>query len=336
MEANTSINNNRLFVRLVSLWILSEAFLGGIIHGLKLPASGLLVGGAATICICLIAWHFPNRGTILKATMAVAIFKMMLSPHSPPAAYLAVFFQGVLGELLLRNRRFFSELCLIFGALTMAESALQRILILTLIYGTEFWEAVDKFVLKLTGGNLEHPFSLTLALGYVALHVLAGVFIGRVAWRLILRAVKPQNPAWLIEIPPALSFPTNFERASKPGIRLKAGLFAAWLFLIVLYIQATIQPETAWLPSHKAIHIVARSVLILLCWYLIFSPLLTRWLHAWLKKRQKASSLLMSELLAILPEVNFLVQKSWLISDTRKGFQRILLFTKILIVNILH
>ncbi len=48
----------------------------------------------------LIAYYVPLKGAILKATIIVAIFKMMLSPHTPPSAYIAVFFQGLLGQVL--------------------------------------------------------------------------------------------------------------------------------------------------------------------------------------------------------------------------------------------
>ena len=61
-----------IFYRLIALWALSEAMLGGIIHGLRIPVSGLIVGSCAVICICLIAWYVPKKGSILKATIIVA------------------------------------------------------------------------------------------------------------------------------------------------------------------------------------------------------------------------------------------------------------------------
>ena len=102
--------NKQIYYRLIALWVLCEAMLGGIIHGLKIPVSGLFVGSSAVICICLIAWYVPQKGAIIKATIIVAIFKMMLSPQAPPPAYIAVFFQGLLGELLFfRNRIGYSK-----------------------------------------------------------------------------------------------------------------------------------------------------------------------------------------------------------------------------------
>jgi hypothetical protein len=94
-EAKEISFEKQVYYRLIALWVLCEAFLGGIIHGLKLPISGLVVGSGAIICICLIAYNVQVKGAIIKATIIVAIFKMMLSPHSPPTAYVAVFVPGV-------------------------------------------------------------------------------------------------------------------------------------------------------------------------------------------------------------------------------------------------
>jgi hypothetical protein len=116
-----------IYFRLIGLWILCEAVLGGIIHGLRIPVSGLIVGSSAVVCICLIAWYNPLKGTILKATIIVAIFKMMLSPQAPPTAYVAVFFQGILGEAIFWKRRLYTVSCILFGALALIESGLQRI-----------------------------------------------------------------------------------------------------------------------------------------------------------------------------------------------------------------
>src|SRR5262245_11283230 len=98
-----------VYYRLIAIWVVCEAMLGGIIHALKLPISGLVVGSCAITIVCLIAWYAPARGAILKATVIVAIFKMMLSPQAPLPAYFAVFFQGLMGEVIFRkDRRFYA------------------------------------------------------------------------------------------------------------------------------------------------------------------------------------------------------------------------------------
>ena len=58
---NQSQINQQLYYRLIALWVVCEALLGGIIHGFKLPVSGLIVGSSAVVCICLIAHYVPSR-----------------------------------------------------------------------------------------------------------------------------------------------------------------------------------------------------------------------------------------------------------------------------------
>ena len=66
--------NKLLYYRLIALWILIESFLGGILHGFKIPVTGLMVGGSAMISIIFIARYFPSKGSILKAMLVVASF----------------------------------------------------------------------------------------------------------------------------------------------------------------------------------------------------------------------------------------------------------------------
>src|SRR5687768_16638237 len=100
-------DKEELYYRLVSLWIVCEAFAGGILHAARIPFTGMMVSSLSVTCISLIAFFVPSRTAILKATIIVAFFKLMLSPHSPPTAYVALFFQGYMGQLLFINRKYF-------------------------------------------------------------------------------------------------------------------------------------------------------------------------------------------------------------------------------------
>ena len=170
--------NKSIYYRLIALWVLCEAMLGGIIHGFKIPVSGLVVGSCAIVCICLIAWYVPVKGAIIKATIIVAIFKMMLSPQAPPPAYIAVFFQGLLGELLFWNKRYFRLSCILLAVLGLLESGLQRILMLTIVYGNDLWKVVNNFFNGLTKQKTTTNYSLLIGGGYVLLHLITGIIVG--------------------------------------------------------------------------------------------------------------------------------------------------------------
>ncbi|MES1224974.1 MAG: hypothetical protein ABUT20_56320, partial [Bacteroidota bacterium] len=146
MRKEPTDTNNQIYYRFIALWILCEAMLGGIIHGFKIPVSGLIIGSCSVICISLIAYYVPAKGSIIKATIIVAIFKMMLSPQASFPAYIAVFFQGFVGELLFFNKRFYLVACMLLAILTLLESATQRIFVLVIVYGTDFWKAINEFI----------------------------------------------------------------------------------------------------------------------------------------------------------------------------------------------
>ena len=139
--------SKQVYFRLIALWVICEAFAGGIMHAAKFPFSGLIVSSLAITCIILIAHYVPTRSAIIKATVIVAIFKLMLSPHSPSTAYIAVFFQGMMGQLLLSNKRYFNFGAVILAVLSLVESAIQRILVLVIVYGNELWKVINGFIL---------------------------------------------------------------------------------------------------------------------------------------------------------------------------------------------
>lgn len=326
--------NSVVYYRLVALWVLCEAMLGGIIHGLKLPVSGLFVGGAAVIIISLMAYYTPQKGSILKATIIVAIFKMMLSPQSPPPAYFAVFFQGLLAELVFFNRKFFTLSCFLLAVLSMVESAIQRILVLMILYGAAFWKAVDGFLSKLTN---EHPvthYSFYFAAGYIALHVLAGCFIG---W--ICSSIPAKMMTWKKSIVPFNNTlaTTVIEQSNKRKKNpFKTSLLVVWMVLLALYIQSAIPIGKPILSSNIILQIIVRSVIIVLSWWLLFSPLLTKWLQKILQRKQEQMPQAVKEITQLLPTIKAMVEQSWATVKPMAGTKKIAAFIKIITVNIVY
>ncbi len=308
--------------------------LGGMIHGLKLPVSGLIVGSAAIVCICLIAWYVPGKGSIIKATIIVAIFKMMLSPQAPPPAYIAVFFQGSMGELLFWNRKFFRISCLLLAVLGLLESGLQRILVLTIVYGNEFWKVINDFINGLTRQKQTTNYSLLIGSGYVLLHLIAGIFVGACTSGLPKRIDRwKESKQYVLEAtaPAGILVPA----VSKKRKRLKKGLFIIWLLLIGLYVQSWFKIGTPILPSNISLKILLRSLIIVLSWIFIIGPLLRKALHRWLQKKQTGSQQEVAEVLRLLPATEQLVVQSWKRSAGNKGWKRISNWSRIVLVNAL-
>ncbi len=306
--------------------------LGGIIHGFRIPVSGLVVGSCAVVCICLIAWYAPKKGSIIKATIIVAIFKMMLSPQAPLPAYIAVFFQGLLGELLFHKRRFYTLSCILLGVLALLESGLQRILVLTIVYGNDLWKVVNEFINGLTRQKETNNYSLWIGTAYVALHVITGLLLGWWVSKLPQRVNRwSADESIRVNLAGTVSALPQKEKRKKS--RLKKGLFIFWLMLITLYIQSYFYIGEPLLPSHVSLKILLRSFIIVLGWIFLIGPLLIKLLHNWLKKKQNRSQQEVQEVLHLLPVTQSLIAECWKRSATQKGPGRLNVFCKMVLAN---
>ena len=164
-------------LRITALWAFSEAFMGGILHGLKIPFAGLVLSFVASVCITLIALGNDKAGEIIKATLLVIVVKFILSPHTPPMAYLAVLIQGLVGEMLFFRRMALKPAAFVLTLFSLMYSAFQHLVILTIIFGKGFWEAIDIFLNKITQSFVQSAvhYSFYLILFYLACYLVAGV-----------------------------------------------------------------------------------------------------------------------------------------------------------------
>lgn len=328
--------DKQIYYRLIALWVLCESVLGGIIHGFKLPFSGLIVGSSAVICICLIAFYVPVKGAILKATIIVAIFKMMLSPQTPPTAYIAVFFQGAVGQLLFYSLKNYKIACMLLGVLALVESALQRIIVLTLIYGATFWKAINQFINKLTNEKIITNYSLLITGGYVLFHILFGLMIGAFAAKIIKRSEKWKSLDNSFVIDLSNKKDEIFVPKKSSSTKTKPVFIFIWFVLILLFFQAYFKIGNPLLPSKMPLQIILRSMIIILTWYLFISPILIRVMKKWLLNQQQKSAADIQQVILLLPSTKYILTKSWELSATKKGLKRLKEYCKIVLVNTLR
>jgi hypothetical protein len=148
------MQNTKIILRLTYLWAFIEAGLGGMLHLLHLPVTGLIIGGFAIIVIVLISkYSTDNFLTLLKSLSVVLAVKFIISPHTPFGAYIAVGFQGLIGASIFYLFRLNRFSILLFSMLVMIESALQKPIMAWLIFGKEFWKVALQFIEK----NLNFP-----------------------------------------------------------------------------------------------------------------------------------------------------------------------------------
>jgi len=352
VEENTSSRGN-LYYRLITLWVISEGVAGGIIHGLHFPFSGMFLSGFAVLCICLIGYYAGDKkantklsmsrklitnGAILKATIIVCIFKMMLSPNTPPTAYFAVLFQGVMGQILFVNLKHFRLSCIVLGFLALVESAIQRIFVLVLLYGVGFWNAVNEFITKLTHQKVVNNYSLLLAIMYIFIHGVVGILVGIWASRIV-----PKSQSWqatqhefvIAPVDTGKQF-SNHPASHKKRKILRSVFIFIWILLLLLFFQSLFKIGKPVLSSYKALLILLRSLLIFLTWYFLVSPLVTVFIKKKLQNQKEKSSGDISRILLLLPSTEYIFRTSWNLSGSLTGLKRLRLFWKIVLMNILR
>jgi hypothetical protein len=296
--------------RLTALWALNECGLGGILHAFNSPFTGLVVGGIAMVCITLICSLAENKwNAVMTALVIVLIIKGMVSPHSSPTAYIAVVFQAITGAFIYRILPQMLLGILLFFVLGYIESALQRLLMLTILYGQSFWEAIDiwgRVIAERWQVFMPWSSSRLIIYAYLALHLIAGVVMGYWTWRLVRQIrTKWGDAAYRLQLSgdDAISF------SSKP--RRKKNRWKKYLLLVIVVLMMGIayfvggDLQTAW---QKGLVTLLRVIGIMVVWYVFLSPLVVRWIQGLLKKRYQHLANAVTHTMDMFPRLLWLLK----------------------------
>jgi len=334
------LSNSNAITKLTILWAFSESALGGLLHALRIPLTGLFVGGSAVIFISLIAYYSENKSSILKATLLVLIIKFIVAPYTPLPAYFSVFMEGLVGFLLFNILNLRKTAPILLGFLTLTFSAFQKIAIYTIMFGMTFWESIDifiKFVLNqfFISSNLNISFSYLIILVYVFIHILGGISSGIIAIRIPKWVTNFAHDIDLSQIvPESTSETVKLKRKSKKWYSKLSGIlfFSLALFLIVLsYTTSSLESN---LPTKITIMVV-RSISITLIWFLLIAPYTIKFLQRILNRKKNEYATEVENIFNLLPEMKALVKFSWEKSKVKTGYGRIKLFLSYVFVIIL-
>ena len=281
--------------RLIALWAFSESALGGVMHAFKLPFTGFILGAISLIIMSLIARAKANAWKpILEATLLVLLVKFMVSPQSPPGAYIALAFQGLCGAAFFSLLGINTVSAGITGFLVMVESSLQKIITTTLIFGENIWTAIDIFftgILKELGFATDTAFSWWLIGFYVGIYALWGIVAGIYAAK-FSATIEGKSKALLQKLN---KLPFSAEKQTATGKRKRnklAWVIAGLLFMVILF---------AWQQNNSLIvFVVLRTLAAVVVIYFIINPLLK-----WLMQRffSKASSGRQQQIQQIIEEL---------------------------------
>lgn len=303
-------------VRTTALWAASEAFLGGMLHALKVPMAGIILAGFASICITVIALSTKNRGNILKATLVVIAVKFLLSPHTPVMAYLAVGIQGMAGELFFLRRKYFKWPAFLISIFCLIYSAIQRLLVLTILFGMEFWQASNQFLngISESFGMSSDDYISYIIIFYLACYFFAGILVGIINIK-ITQYIKDQKmPDYVTRANTMKSGLLNVEKRTRS--RYRKFLIPIAIISLILLLASYLPFFEGGISRSKILMILLRGFLITCVWLLVIAPLLKKAIDWFLKEQNITQSSYFKSVIQLLPEMKEVIQKSWAASKT--------------------
>ncbi|MDX5321563.1 MAG: hypothetical protein LPK45_10580, partial [Bacteroidota bacterium] len=246
--------------------------------------------------------------------------KFTVSPHTSPFAYIAVAFQGFLAAILysLPVSRYW--ITPVFITLAMLESALQKFIIATLIFGKNLWLAIDDSAVKMAKelgiqANWADSFSLKIVLIYCGIYLLWSLFLSIFSLRLPFLIQKKKEALTSLET-------TVISNTPESGIKPKKNPLKKWAWLVFLvFILSSLfiqyQPEQA---LEKALWQVLRTVLVLILFLYGFNRFIPWIMQGLIKKEGRRNIRLW---LGELEIVKSWLPLSWhLASETQKGWRK--------------
>jgi len=329
--------NNQNIIRITALWAFSEAFLGGILHGFKIPFSGLFLSFFASVCITLLAVTTSQKITITKATLAVIAVKFMLSPQTPPMAYVAVLIQGLVGELLfilIRKKQIAAALLTFFS---LVYSAIQHLLILTLVFGKSFWNAMDTFLNGITKNFVSGftPYAMYIIIAYLSCYIIVGIiggiFNAKMVTNIYTEKWKQQYTQSNLATLSIQHLTVTNKKKQKLSIYALVGILLCILF-VISYFPAY---ETI-VQKNKVLRIIIRGSAILLTWNFIIAPLFIKLMQNWVSKYQHRHNTKLQQIILLIPEMRVVVQKSWLDAKNYSPLYRIQKFISNMVLLVLY
>lgn len=323
------ITDNKISIlKITALWAFSESAFGGILHALSIPLRGIFINSAAVLFISLIALFSKNNKEIIKSTFIVLLIKLLVSPHTPLTAYFAVSIQGLLGYLLFTPKKFYKLSAFVLGILTLFFSGIQKIVVLTLIFGNTLWKSINVFIKQISKeffsidiNNINYGYLLISV--YILIHIIAGVFIGLYAGNLPSKLVKYKNV-----IPVDIIFNSNDDLPNKDKRKKKNWFLRPTGILIValslsLFIYSYISPHSLEIGSNEIIVMLIRSIVITVTWLLVIGPIVKKTFQKYLEGKKSIYADEINSIMDLFPQFKKVVSYCWKNSSDKTGIKRI-------------
>ncbi|HEX5625409.1 MAG TPA: hypothetical protein VFX48_05285 [Saprospiraceae bacterium] len=336
MDPVRELQNQKIVFRLTALWALNESGLGGFMHAMNLPFTGLIVGSIAVALITFIVYFSEgDKSTLFNALVIVLLIKLLLSPHSSVTAYFAVSFQAICAFIFYRLLGLHLISIIMVCVVTFVESASQKLITLTIIGGMSFWNAIDVFIENIARQFFQYSLSnasLWLVGSYYAIYVgfalLSAFFIYSLLeeFRVLNFNDRPARP-----LPVKPLEPRGHEGKRKsPWIK-----YVMYLGIIAFVVATFLVFGNERYKDNFVVYYFLRTFAVVLFWYYILMPYAMVIVKKYLNKKLPAYQNEVDEILNILPELKQIIFHAWEESASRKGLRRLKHFFTLALIEIL-
>ncbi len=333
LSAENNYTQTLSVLRITALWAFSESAFGGILHALTIPLRGIFINAAAVLFISLIALFSKSSKEILKSTLIVILIKALVSPHSPLTAYFAVSIQGLVGYLLFLNKDFFRTSALLLGIITLFFSGIQKIVVLTILFGNNLWKSINIFVKQVANEFLSLGFHPDIHYGflligiYVFLHLIAGTIIGIYAGGLPKNLDEYSDKIKEIDFGVSLSeLPKKIKKGKKKTWLMRPTGIIIISILLVLLIYSYFNPYKSDIASVDILIMLVRSIVLTIIWYALLAPFVKNMFQKFISGKKSFYSEDIDEILNLFPHFKRIVGYTWNESQRLKGLKRIKYF----------
>jgi hypothetical protein len=220
---------------------------------------------------------------------------------------------------------------------------LQKIVILTIVYGNSLWESIDVFVnfilnqmpfLAIHSDPIK--FSFWLVLIYISIHLLAGIAVGIFAVRIQgwLELEGKKEKTIYLPKESGSNIIIQSKRKKRSWVR-KPSIYAVILFAGTLVILSYLYPEVSETQGMKALIMIVRSTCILVLWYTLIGPYLLKIAQKYLGSKKNKYAEEVQKTINILVPMRNIVYQSWAESRRFTGFKRFKKFILMSLITIL-
>lgn len=313
--------------RVVLLWAFAEVALGGLLHAFRVPFTGILVGSASVLCLCLLGMHAERPRDILRALAIVLTVKVAVTPHAPAGAFLAVGFQGLAAWLIFRFIPARGPACVILGIVALVQSSIQKVVFMTILYGLALWQAVDVLAsaaLEFFGLEAVGPASPSAWLigAYLLLHLVTGFSVGIAGSRL---------PGWIRQgaedpgLARVLEAGRRGREMPRPGprqadrrrlLKRATGLFIAACLIGLL---VGLDRGTDAGPGMQALFVLVRVMAVAAVYLLVVAPLIRIVVRRLTRREEQTQAGRIAGIIGELPRLRPMAMEAWRLARAGPG-----------------